>query len=226
MLRWHTVAGLLRFSWLAQAGLLLLALPVSSQVKLGELSTNLNGTLATGYAANYGNFTSSNHSWTVGGAATFSGSFYNPNFLSFNVGLYLNQSRANSNFQSISDASGIDVTSTIFGGSHFPGSVSYSKAYNSEGNYAVPGLANYVTHGNSDNFSVTWSENLPGKPSLSAGYQFGNSRYSVYGTNDQGTNAFHSFNLHSSYNLAGFNMGAFYLTGGGRSLIHRWWPAH
>jgi len=219
MLRGHTVAGLLRFSWLAQAGLLLLALPVSSQVKLGELSTNLNGTLATGYAANYGNFTSSNHSWTVGGAATFSGSFYNPNFLSFNVGLYLNQSRANSNFQSISDASGIDVTSTIFGGSHFPGSVSYSKAYNSEGNYAVPGLANYVTHGNSDNFSVTWSENLPGKPSLSAGYQFGNSRYSVYGTNDQGTNAFHSFNLHSSYNLAGFNMGAFYLTGGGRSLI-------
>ena len=164
MLRWHTVASFLRFSWLAQAGLLLLASPVSSQVKIGELSTNLNGTLATGYAANYGNFASSNHSWTAGGAATFSGSFYNPNFLSFNVGLYLNQSRANSNFQSISDASGIDVTSTIFGGSHFPGSVSYSKAYNSEGNYAVPGLSNYVTHGNSDNFSV----NLERKPSWQA----------------------------------------------------------
>jgi len=50
--------------------------------------------------------TSSDHTWSLGGTANLSGSFHSPNFLSFNVGVYLNQSRANSNFQSISDASG------------------------------------------------------------------------------------------------------------------------
>jgi hypothetical protein len=202
-----------------QAGLLLLAMPAAAQVRLGELSTNMSGTIAPGYTADYGNMTASDHSWTMGGAATFSGSFYNPNFLSFNVGLYLNQSRANSDFQSISDASGVNATVNIFGGSHFPGSLTYSKAYNSEGNYDVPGLANYVTHGNSDTFGINWSENLPDAPSLSVGFQTGNSQYSVYGTNDEGNNAFHSLNLHSSYRLAGFNMGAYYSAGGGHSVI-------
>ncbi len=175
--------------------------------------------IAPGYSADYGNMTGSDHSWALGGAATLSGSFYNPNFLSFNVGLYLNQSRANSNFQSISNASGVNVTSTIFGGSRFPGAISYSKDYNSEGNYAVPGLADYVTHGNSDTFGINWSENLPDAPSFSAGFQMGSSQYSVYGTNDQGKNAFHSVNLHSAYSLAGFNMGAYFSSGGGHSLI-------
>ena len=201
------------------AGLLLLALPVCAQVQVGELSTHLSGTIAPGYSADYSNMTGSDHSWALGGSANLSGYFYNPNFLSFDVGLYLNQSRANSDFQSISDASGINASANIFGGSHFPGAVSYSKAWNSEGNYAVPGLANYVTHGNSDTFGVNWNENLPDAPSISAGFQMGTSQYSVYGTNDQGANAFHSFNVHSGYRFAGFNMGGFYSDGGSHSQI-------
>lgn len=163
--------------------------------------------------------TTSDHNWTIGGIANYTGSFYSPNFLSFNASLYLNQSRANSNFQSISNASGVNASANIFGGSRFPGSVSYTKAYNSDGNYAVPGLANYVTHGNNDTFGVNWSENLPDAPSFSAGFQMGNSQYSVYGTNDQGQDAFHSLNLHSGYRLAGFNMAAYYSTGGSHALI-------
>jgi hypothetical protein len=213
------VGGSLRVAWFVQAWLLLLAWPVAAQVRLGELSTSLSGTIAPGYSADYGNMTGSDHSWALGGAATLSGSFHDPNFLSFNVGLYLNQSRANSNFQSISNASGVNVTSTVFGGSRFPGAISYSKDYNSEGNYAVPGLANYVTHGNSDTFGINWSENIPDAPSFSAGFQMGSSQYSVYGMNDQGKNAFHSLNLHSAYSLAGFNMGAYFSSGGGHSLI-------
>lgn len=209
----------MRVARLVQAGLLLLPWPLASQVKVGDFSTSLNGTVSTGYTANFGNQTASDHNWAVGGVTNLSGSFYNPNFLSYNANIYLNQSRANSDFQSISNASGVDLSSTIFGGSHFPGSVNYSKALNSEGNYAVPGLANYVTHGNSDTFGVTWSEILPDAPSFSAGYQMGSSQYSVYGTNDQGKNAFHSLNLHSSYSLLGFNMGAFYSTGAGHALI-------
>ena len=216
---WPTVARSLRIAWYLQAGLLLLVRPVSAQIRLGELSTNLSGNIAPGYTADFGNMTASDHSWALGGAANLSGSYYNPNFLSFNAAVYLNQSRANSNFQSISDASGINFSSTIFGGSHFPGSISYSKAYNSEGNYAVPGLANYVTHGNNDTFGINWSENLPDAPSFSAGFQMGGSQYSVYGADDEGENAFHSLNLHSGYQFAGFNMGAYYATGASHSLI-------
>jgi hypothetical protein len=208
-----------RVAWLLQAGLLLTAWPVAAQVRFGEITSSANGTISSGYTATYGNLTASDHSWTAGGVGTFSGSFYNPNFLSFNASVYLNQSRANSDFQSISNASGVNLSTNIFSGSKFPGSLTFSKAYNSEGNYAVPGLANFVTHGNSDTFGVNWSENLPDAPSFSAGFQLGNSDYSVYGTSDEGNNLFHSLNLHSAYKLAGFNLGAYYSTGGARSLI-------
>lgn len=211
--------GSLRVAWFVQALLLLATWPLAAQVRLGETSSDMSGTIASGYTADYGNMTGSDHGWTVGGAATLTGSFYNPNFLSFNVSPYLNQSRANSDFQSISDASGVNLTGNIFGGSRFPGSISYSKAYNSEGNYAVPGLANYVTRGNDETFGINWSENLPDAPSFSAGFQLGTGQYSVYGTNDEGNNAFHSLNLHSGYLVEGFNMGAYYSLGGGHSLI-------
>jgi hypothetical protein len=213
------VRRFLRVACCVQTGFVLLAWPVSAQIKTGDFSNSLSGTIAPGYTADYGNMTGSDHSWALGGTATLSGSFYNPNFLSYNVAVYLNQSRANSDFQSISDASGVNASANIFGGSRFPGSVSYSKAFNSEGNYAVPGLANYVTHGDSDTFGVNWSENLPNAPSFSAGFQMGSGAYSVYGTNDEGNSAFHSLNLHSAYKLAGFNMGAYYSAGGGHSLI-------
>lgn len=199
--------------------LLVLAWPVAAQLRFGETSSSANGTISTGYTADYGNLTNSTHNWTLGGTGTLTGSYYSPNFLTYNASFYLNQSRANSDFQSISDASGLNLSTNIFGGSKFPGSVSYSDAYDSEGNYAVPGLANYVTHGNSQTFGINWSENLPAVPSLSAGFQTGTSQYSVYGTGDNGNNAFHSLNLHSNYTLQGFNMGAYYSKGGGHSLI-------
>jgi hypothetical protein len=213
------VASSFRVAWFVPAGVLLIALPVAAQVKLGELSTNLSGTISGGYTGQYGNMTSSTHGFTLGGDATLSGSYHDPNFLSFNLGLYLNQSRANSNFQSISDASGVNLSTNIFAGSHYPGAVDYSFAYNSEGNYAIPGIANYVTHGNNDVLGINWNENLPDKPSFSVGYQMGSSAYSVYGTNDQGNNDFHSLNLHSAYRVADFAMGGYYVNGGGHSVI-------
>lgn len=202
-----------------EAWLLLLALPLAAQIRLGETSTSASGTLSSGYTATYGNMTGSSHGWTLGGAGTFSGSFHSPNFLSYSFSPYLNQSRSNSNFQSISNASGLNLTANIFGGSKFPGSINYSKSYNSEGNYAVPGLADYVTHGNSDTFGINWSENLPDAPSFSAGFQLGSSQYSVYGTNDSGNNDFRSLNLHSGYKWEGFSMGAYYTRGLSQSQI-------
>jgi hypothetical protein len=213
------VAGSFRFTWIAGAGIAFLVIPLAAQIKLGETSTRGTGSLSSGYTATYGNTAGSSHGWTYGGAGNFSGYFHSPNFLSYNFSPYLNQSRANSNFQSITAASGLNLSADIFAGSKFPGSVSYSKAYNSEGNYAVPGLANFVTHGNSDTFGINWSENLPDAPSFSAGFQAGTSQYNVYGTNEDGNNAFHSINLHSGYKWLGFSMGAYFTTGGAHSLV-------
>jgi hypothetical protein len=192
---------------------------VTAQVKVGNFTTKLSGVISPGYSADYGNQTGSDHSWAFGGAGTLSGDYYTPNFLSYDASFYINQSRANSNFQSISNASGIDLSSEIFGGSHFPGSVTWSKAYDREGDYDIPGLANYVTHGNSNTVGINWSENLPDAPSFSAGWQTGSSNYTVYGIDEEGTNNFDSLNLHTSYNLSGFGMGAFYNLGTSNSVI-------
>jgi hypothetical protein len=205
---------------LAAMGLvLLLAPPAWGQIHAGDASMNLNGTVSGGYAASSGNTTGSSHSLNFGGTGTLSGSYYNPNFLSFNFSPYYNQSQANSNFQSITNSSGFNFSSAIFSGSHFPGSISYSKAFNSEGNYGVPGLPNYTTHGNSGTFGLNWSENLPNVPSLSFGYQQGGSQYSIYGANDNGNSDFHSFNLQSGYRIAGTSLNGYYHRGNSHTLI-------
>jgi hypothetical protein len=208
-----------RFVLMLAAGFLLQGLSLHAQLQWGETSTTGSATLSTGYNATYGNMTNSTHGWQVGGAANFSGSFHSPNFLSYTIAPYLNQSRANSDFQSISSASGVNLSANLFGGSHFPGSINYAKAWNADGNYAVPGLANYVTHGNTDTFGVNWSESIPNKPSFTAGYQMGSSQYSVYGSNDNGSNRFNSLNLHSGYVWEGFNMGAFYTYGNSHAQV-------
>lgn len=201
-------------------GMFLLAVSSAAQVQFGDLRMSMNGMLSPGYSAISSNQPDSgSHSFTFGGTSTLSGSYHSPNFLSFNSNFYLNQSRANSNFQSISNASGIDLSATIFGGSQFPGNAGYSLAYNSDGNYGIPGVANYVTHGNSDTFSIGWSENIPDVPSFSAAFQMGGGSYSVYGANEEGSSSFRSLSLHSSYRLAGFGMGAYYSLGDGHSLI-------
>ena len=215
MRNWRRVAEI------TAAGVLAFAVPPqgSTQVKVGDFSARLSGVLSPGYTADYGNQTGSDHTWALGGAGTLSGDYYTPSFLSYDASFYINQSRANSNFQSISNASGLDLSSEIFGGSHFPGSVTWSKAYDREGDYDIPGLANYVTHGNSNTFGINWGENVPGLPSFSAGWQTGSSNYSVYGIDEEGTNHFDSLNLHASDDLDGFGIGAFYNLGRSRSLI-------
>jgi len=210
----HRVAG---FTGLGL--LLLFAKPASGQVQVGDASMNMNGTVSAGYSAVYGNETGSSHSLGFGGTGTLSGFYYEPDFLSFNFSPYYNQSRANSNFQSITDSTGFNFSSGIFSGSHFPGSISYARAYNSEGNFALPGLPNYTTHGNSDAFGINWSEIVPGLPSLSAGFQMGGNQYSVYGTNNNGNTGYHSITLHSGYVIDGFSLSAYYQNGASHSLI-------
>jgi hypothetical protein len=209
----------LQVAWGTLAGLLLSVLPAAGQVQAGDLSMNLNGNISAGYQATYGNLIDSSHNLSFGGNGALSGFYYDPNFLSFNLSPYYDQSRTNSNFQSISAATGFDFSSGIFSGSHFPGSVTFAKSYNSQGNIAVPGVADFTTHGNSTTLGLNWSELVPDLPSLSFGYQQGSNEYDVYGANDTGSSHHHSFNLRSGYLLEGFNLSAYYSKGASQALI-------
>jgi len=190
---------------------LALALGASAQVTVGEnLNMNLNGNLSFGYTGDYGNMVPSDHGLTAGGNADLGGSYYNPGFLSFHIQPYYNQSRANSSYQSISDSSGVNATADIFSGSHFPGSISYNKSYNSEGNFGLTGVPNYTSHGNSDVFSVGWAMNVPELPRVQLSFQDGSNDYSIYGTDSNSSSSYDSFSANSSYMFAGFNLGGGY----------------
>lgn len=188
-----------------------MVVPAPAQVAVGEANMRLNSTISFGYTGDYSNQAGSDHSLNPSGIADLSGSYYNPNFLSFDVQPFYNQSRLNSDFQSITSAGGVNATAGIFDGSHFPGSISYSKIYNSSGNFAIPGLPNYTTHGNSDNVAVNWGVNLDGLPNLHFNFSDGSNAYSIYGTNANGNEHHDAFSAMSSYRIAGFSLSGGYL---------------
>lgn len=178
-----------------------------AQVQVGDdLSLNLSGTVSTGYAAGYTNEGASSHGITFGGNGVLSGSYYSPSFLSFSVSPFDNQSRNNSTYQSITNSTGVSANASIFSGSHFPGYISFSRVYNGEGSYSIPDVANYKTNGNTRDFGVGWSANVPHLPSLSVGYQQGSSEYSVYGASSGNSSDFHSMFGNAAYMVAGFHL--------------------
>ena len=201
--------------------LLALALPTAAQVTVGDnISMNLNAEASFGYTADYGSTLPSDHGLNFGGTGNLTGSYYTPNFLNFNITPYYNQSRANSTSQAISDSSGVTASAFLFSGSHFPGSVSYSKSYNSLGTFGAPGVANFTSHGNSDGISVGWGVNLPDMPTLSANYLQGHNNYSIYGEDANGSSIYRNLNLHSNYRFEGFNLNGGYV----RSQNHADYP--
>lgn len=180
---------------------------VMAQVQLGPLSSNLSGSVTGGYTEENGSGGSS-HGFGAGGIATLNGNYYDPGFLTYTIQPFYNQSWANSDFQSITDSSGISAGSSVFSGSNYPGSVSYSRIWNGSGNYGVPGLSNFTTHGDSDTLGVSWGEHVPHWPVLSLTYTQGGGDYSLYGSNGQSTNDFHAAGATLSYALAGFTFTA------------------
>lgn len=197
----------LRLAGLALAGMLCGSSPARAQVQAGsETVLNLDGSISAGYAGDTTNEDANSHGLGFGGIGNFSGSYHSPQFLNFDVSPFFNQSRNNSSFQSITDSSGVTANANIFGGSQFPGYVSFSKVYNTESNYAVPGLANYATNGNTDALGVGWSAHFKNLPSLTFGYQQGDSDYSLYGTQQDSFNHFHSVFGNAVYTLDGFHL--------------------
>lgn len=200
-----------RITFLAAVLLFVLAQTSRAQVQVGDdLRMNLNGLLTGGYAATYGDAIPSNHGLNFGGSAQLSGSYYNPNFLNFTATPYYNQSRADSSFQSLTDASGIDGTANFFTGSRFPAFASYHYARNSTGTFGLIGAPNFTTVGSGQGFGVGWSALIPDWPTFSVSYSEGTGHGTFYGTNEQSSSSIKTLNMRSSYDLAGWRLNGFY----------------
>ena len=192
--------------------LLIGVVPARAQVQLSDslFLSNANANLSGGYSGGFGNLTESSHSLNWSGTGAVNGYYYNPQFLSFTIQPYYNQSRVNSSSASVGDSSGINLSTSLFGGSQFPGTISYSKNYNTLETVGIPGLPGYSANGNNDALGIGWGLNFSGLPHIGVQFQLSHNAYSIFGTDAEGTSAAKSFAVQSSYKLAGFNFsGAF-----------------
>lgn len=190
----------------------LLAIPILlgtsfAQVQVGEdVKMNLNGSLGTGYGGSFDTLGASSHNINLTGTGTLSGSYYNPNFLSFTVQPYYNRNQDNAASQSIFNESGLTATTNIFSGSRFPGYISYGKTYNSSGEFGIPGVAGLTTDGSGQSFGVGWSLLFPNLPTLTVDYNDSSNSSTVIGSPGELNSAFKNLNISSHYNLSGWNL--------------------
>lgn len=173
-----------------------------AQVQIGDVSLTGTEGLSAGYSADFGDSASS-HGLAWGSQTTLTGSYYAPQFVNFTVVPYFNQSRANSDSLSVSNASGVNADVNLFSGSHVPITFDYAKSINSTSNYNF-GQTSFAAHGNSTSMSVGASPHFAGLPSLIVLYQQGNSNADLYGSDGEITTNFHTFLANSSYRAAGF----------------------
>ena len=191
--------------------LLTLSSGAKAQVQVGDdLRMNLNGTLTAGYEGNYGDQIPSTHGLDFGGTADLSGSYYNPNFLNFTATPYYNQSRADSNFQSLTDSTGLIANVNLFTGSHFPAYASYNYTRNSTGSFGLVGSPNFTTIGSGQGFGIGWSALIPDWPTFSVNYSQGDGTGTIYGTNEESSSSTRTLNVRSSYQAAGWQLNALY----------------
>jgi hypothetical protein len=191
--------------------ILVVACPTFAQVQIGD-NTKLDagGMFTFGYAGDYGTDINSSHGLNFGVNGKLDGSYYNPNFISFNATPYYNQSRADSDSQSLTGASGIAGTTNFFTGSNFPGSVTYHFDHNSTSTFGLAGLPNFTTVGDGQGFAIGWSALLHGLPTLSFGYSQGAGSGNVYGTDEQTSSDSKIFNFRSTYQIEGFHLNGLY----------------
>lgn len=180
-------------------------------VQVGD-NTHMNGgaLITAGYAGDYGDQIASSHGLNFGASGNVQGYYYNPNFLNFSITPYYNQSKADSDYQSLTNASGVAASANFFTGSHFPGSVSYHYDYNSTGTFGLSAVPNFTTQGTGQGFGINWSALLPNLPTLSVGYSQGSGSGTLYGTDEETSSNQHMLNVHSSYRYAGFNLNGYY----------------
>jgi hypothetical protein len=186
---------------------ILLALPSAAQIELGgNLSMNLSGDLGVTYAGGI-NQGLSDHSLGFSGNGNFTGNYYSPNFLNFNVDPFYNRAQSNSVFGSLTNTTGVSANMNLFSGSHFPGTVSYNRLFNATSQFGVPGSQiGLAQHTNTAGYGIGWSALIPDWPTLTANYSLNSNSNSILGTEGNNDETDHTLNILSNYKWGGFRM--------------------
>ncbi len=186
---------------------LLCSAVASAQVTVGDnVNLSLTGELGYGYSANYGNLLTSSHDQGINGTGDLNGYYFNPNFISFHVRPYYDRNQSNTEAQNILGSTGVAATSNFFGGSHFPGSISWGKDFSNNSEFLFAGIPTVETNSSNQTLSVSWSELLPKWPTLTATYSMASSTSSLDGLDSH--NKSKVLNLASGYQLGGWGLHA------------------
>jgi hypothetical protein len=200
-------ARLLAVSALNLVFVLVCVASANGQVTVGsKLRMLMNGSLGTVYSGNYGNYIGSSHSLGLGFNGTLEGYYFNPQFLSFQVRPYYDRAQSNSESQIITNGTGAEGSMSLFGGSPFPGSISYGRNFDSNSEFSIAGIPSVLVDSTGSNFNVSWSALLSGLPSLNASYSMADSTSTLLGTTSQSKSSSRNFNLNSNYALGGFSL--------------------
>jgi hypothetical protein len=198
--------------WFSLLALALVALPAAAQISVGsETKLSANGELGAGYAGAFGNLTQqSSHGIFFTGLGQLNGYYYNPKFLNFNVMPYYNRTQDNSSFQSVLSDTGIDATVNLFGGSHFPGSISFGKAWQTGSQYQIAGQPGLSANGDTQTFAISWSALVPNWPTLTATFSDNSSSETLLGETGTVETKSRFLNLLSNYAWDGFQFSGYY----------------
>jgi len=153
---------------------------------------------------------SSSNQIDFGGDLDLRGYYYHPNFLSFQVRPYYNQTRLNSDFNSIFGGKGITAGANLFSGSAVPGTIEFEKSYNNEQQLSVPGTSGFVANGDFTAFNVGWGFLFNRLPSVHVNFGLNKSSADILGTSAHTSGRSRVFNISSNYSLLGFNLNGSY----------------
>jgi hypothetical protein len=179
----------------------LLAPGVYAQKQVGDETTlNLTGSASLGYNRTWDGTSSDDVAYGFNGL--LSGVYHDPRFLNYSVSPYLNQSNLNSNFNSNTLASGLNAQANFLSGSQTPMQFSYSRDYNREGTFNVPGsIGSFETRGSGQTASLNAGYLPEDWPSLQGTFVHSSTDYEVLGTPGTGRSHSNLLGVSSTYEL-------------------------
>jgi hypothetical protein len=186
---------------------LMCAASANGQVMIGgNLHLTLNGSLGASYEGSFGDDIGSSHGLGFGINGTLDGYYFNPKFASFQVRPYSDRTQSNSESQTITRGSGLQSSLSLFGGSHFPGSISYGRDFSSNSEFRIAGVPSVLGNSSGSNVNIAWSALFKGLPSLYANYLITDSTSTLLGTTIESKSSSRNFSLNSNYAIGGFSL--------------------
>jgi hypothetical protein len=193
--------------------LVVLAMPFTfarAQVQvLPGMPITASGTVSTSYV--HSNTTGGQDDLNLGTSWNIDGSYFNPNFLQFQVSPYYDFGREFSETEFLTGGKGIGALVNAFAGSSMPLTINYRRAMTSEATYNLPDSPHGIGgNGTSQDLSVNWALRLKRLPTLQLSYLKNNGSFTVLGSDAHGGSHGDAYSIGSQYPLLGFLLIATY----------------